>query len=599
MEEVDKIIILTLNQLGCDLIEEIKSIADFSVSEVITGVTKCLKTINSTADLPNSLPHNMAQRFRAASAIAQAIKDVGYPGDVGYQSLLYPSETDLRKILMFLLEKLPKDTAAVSDEPLNKASLIHQEVKKKLSVALRQAWIPPNCSRVLREYSTHASVTKYGSHHTNPFASKPYFLMECPSKLSPAKKRYYDAYARRVTSLVGRRHFIPSLLNQHAVQLQRDRIIPSLVHEKEAVDVPKMEPLFGKNLSEPSRVLAPVEQHSLLSTFGTSKQLFNTDSVDTQSSASSTTPEVDMTTEDKIEKKREDCLAQCQEEVKDITHKIQDCVSIVADSGSTLSKLEECLKSEDALLEEKSNELKMMQRTASLIPDSETNIQKIQTNINNSEEKMHRLQHQWKAHKEPLDEQLAKLTSDMALKKGSKEQLYAKLSELREKMRGMVQDASRKENLLAQLKGQVENMNRDINRSVYTKRIVDISAKVRKQKDEIDRVLADTRTIQKEINTLSGKLERTFAVVESTAFREAESNERARQVYRAVAAVHEGCGDLVDIIRETGAVQREISDLREQVDLEKSKKVAENLEQLKSDLNQFKKENASLKQQLQ
>lgn len=46
---------------------------------------------------------------------------------------------------------------------------------------------------------------------------------------------------------------------------------------------------------------------------------------------------------------------------------------------------------------------------------------------------------------------------------------------------------------------------------------------------------------------------------------EAANNERVRQVYRAVAAVHEGCGELVDIVRETGATQREISDLREQV----------------------------------
>lgn len=58
-----------------------------------------------------------------------------------------------------------------------------------------------------------------------------------------------------------------------------------------------------------------------------------------------------------------------------------------------------------------------------------------------------------------------------------------------------------------------------LSRSVYTKRIIDISAKVRKQKEEIDRVLADTRTIQKEINMLSGKLERTFTVVEGTAYK--------------------------------------------------------------------------------
>ncbi|XP_050734682.1 coiled-coil domain-containing protein 22 homolog [Eriocheir sinensis] len=179
-----------------------------------------------------------------------------------------------------------------------------------------------------------------------------------------------------------------------------------------------------------------------------------------------------------------------------------------------------------------------------------------------------------------------------------KEKILEDIGGLRDKMKAMVQEASRKESAEAQLKEQVEKITKDVNRSVYTKRIIDISAKVRKQKQEIDRVLADTRTIQKEINILSGKLERTFTVVEGTAYKEAANNERVRQVYRAVAAVHEGCGELVDIVRETGATQREISDLREQVDLEKSKNVEEKLEQLKVDLNQVKKENASLKKQI-
>lgn len=47
-------------------------------------------------------------------------QDIGYPGDIGYQSLLYPSEADLRRIFMFLIEKLPRDSSPVSDEPLSK-----------------------------------------------------------------------------------------------------------------------------------------------------------------------------------------------------------------------------------------------------------------------------------------------------------------------------------------------------------------------------------------------------------------------------------------------------------------------------------------------
>lgn len=43
----------------------------------------------------------------------------------------------------------------------------------------------------------------------------------------------------------------------------------------------------------------------------------------------------------------------------------------------------------------------------------------------------------------------------------------AELSSLRDKMRAMVQDAARKETALAQLKAQVEKMNKDINRYIY------------------------------------------------------------------------------------------------------------------------------------
>lgn len=46
---------------------------------------------------------------------------MGYTGgDLGYQTFLYSSEAEIRKIFMFLVEKLPKDTSKAADEPLGK-----------------------------------------------------------------------------------------------------------------------------------------------------------------------------------------------------------------------------------------------------------------------------------------------------------------------------------------------------------------------------------------------------------------------------------------------------------------------------------------------
>lgn len=599
MEDVDKILILTLNHLGCDISEEVKSVGGFGIEEVVNAVVQCIRAINSDCELPTTLPQNMAQRFRVAASIAQAVKDVGYPSDVGYQSLLYPNETDLRKIFMFLIEKLPKDTAAVSDEPLNKAALIHRESKRKLSEALSQPWIPAHCRHVAQRYATQTSVTKYSTYHTRHFLSKPYSPLDNLSKVSPELRSYFKKYSQRVTKLVGYSYLFATLLNTHAIQLQRDKILP-ISKEKKNSEVFKLETLFFEEDVKMKSLDGLLSGSSALSSFKMFQSMVDIKDFEREGDIKKNSParELSINTEEQIYLKREEQLACLQTEVSSIIIKTEECTQDIQESMSTLSKLTEELAKEEQLKEEQMAELKMKQRISSLLPDSAVNVQKLQVALKSTEEKMVRLQQQWEGHRQPLSEQLSLLTLEATNKKGSKDQMLSEMSELRDKMKAMVQDASRKETAFGQLKSQVEKMNKDINRSVYTKRIIDISAKVRKQKQEIDRVLADTRTIQKEINIVSGKLERTFTVVEGTAYKEAANNERVRQVYRAVAAVHEGCGELVDIVRDTGAIQREIADLKEQVDLEKSKKVEENVEQLKIDLNQVKKENSSLKQQL-
>ena len=104
-----------------------------------------------------------------------------------------------------------------------------------------------------------------------------------------------------------------------------------------------------------------------------------------------------------------------------------------------------------------------------------------------------------------------------------------------------------------------------MNRSAYTQRILEIINNVRKQKDEIDKVLGDTRSIQKEINTLTGRLERSFTVVDELIFRDARTNEASRKAYKLLATLHSDCSDLVNLVEETGATVREIRDLEEQV----------------------------------
>lgn len=49
---------------------------------------------------------------------------MGYTGEVGYQTFLYSNEADLRRVFMFLIERLPKDGQAekVVQEPSSKSA---------------------------------------------------------------------------------------------------------------------------------------------------------------------------------------------------------------------------------------------------------------------------------------------------------------------------------------------------------------------------------------------------------------------------------------------------------------------------------------------
>ena len=42
---------------------------------------------------------------------------MGYRGEIGYQTFLYSNEADIRKLFMFLVENLPKESSESASEP--------------------------------------------------------------------------------------------------------------------------------------------------------------------------------------------------------------------------------------------------------------------------------------------------------------------------------------------------------------------------------------------------------------------------------------------------------------------------------------------------
>lgn len=190
MNEIDEIILQSLRHIGCHFVDDdaaadddvdsvstaaaetnpssagsrISRLADLPAGSLLRCVVRCLQLIQpnhpSTAALPASMPAGMAQRFAATSAVAEACTASGFNGDIGYQTFLYSNETDVRRVLMHLVERLPKDATATkakssslddgeaANQPDARLRALERMVGRSIRLQLDAAWTPEYCKKM-------------------------------------------------------------------------------------------------------------------------------------------------------------------------------------------------------------------------------------------------------------------------------------------------------------------------------------------------------------------------------------------------------------------------------------------------------------------
>lgn len=95
--------------------------------------------------LSKHLPPKMAQRFAAASQLVDCCKSLGFKGDLGYQTVLYSNHIELRRIFMWLIEKIPKseDKTDSFNETgdVSRSKALEKCVLRKLATDLQRPWL--------------------------------------------------------------------------------------------------------------------------------------------------------------------------------------------------------------------------------------------------------------------------------------------------------------------------------------------------------------------------------------------------------------------------------------------------------------------------
>lgn len=97
--------------------ETAKTIKDLTADDVYSACLFVLKQIDAKRmeAFPQTLPvKQMAQKVSVTQDLANAIKNLGYKGDVTYNQFLYPNPPQVRRLLMWLIDTMPKKTVEAS-----------------------------------------------------------------------------------------------------------------------------------------------------------------------------------------------------------------------------------------------------------------------------------------------------------------------------------------------------------------------------------------------------------------------------------------------------------------------------------------------------
>uniref|UniRef100_A0A8C3UTN0 Coiled-coil domain-containing protein 22 n=1 Tax=Catharus ustulatus TaxID=91951 RepID=A0A8C3UTN0_CATUS len=479
---------------------------------VVEAAVRCVRAVRPALGTALSplLPPGISARFRLASDLAAACQELGFGGDVGYQTFLYSSEHDTRRLLLFLVEKLPRDEGERGAEPPGKSGALLRAIGARIQEQLGTPWVPPLCRtprlqrlQVSWGGSWGASLFVWGAYFgvAIEIFGGPYTSDPSPFYSPPPPQEYLERkrLRARLRALEPLRQACPPL--------------------PQGPSGPPLDPAWLQEAFGAGGVGGALPKGSR---FTRSQHLTH------------------------------------QQVWGGGVGGLGGLGGIFGGLGVVLVGLGQFCGVSPGVSAVRGGSFRGSHPSGGPCP-------RPQLVVESSSRRIVSLAGQWERHRGPLLAEFRQLRALRDSRESSRR--LAETRALLQRSRAAAEEARRKETLHGQLLAELEALPRDVSRAVYTQRILEIVGNIRKQKEEIGKILEDTRALQKEINALVGKLERTFSVTDELLFKDAKRDEVVRKAYKYLAALHENCAQLIQTIEDTGTIQREIRDLEEQVGL--------------------------------
>lgn len=325
---------------------------------------------------------------------------MGFRGDIGYQSFLYSNVTEVRRVFMFLIERLPKeaDKEHLDEIHTDRKSLLAHNIRQNIKIQLNAAWTPQYCKEFgARKFGNLIAIQASNNgflpqrlnvpHGTTTTKTQSNELNEYWSKRSPTI--FQQTSSSNICASLIHKNDQDLLVKQHNV------IGTNVCDEINKKSMPALQRNFRKLIQIQKSIVAP-------SSYIKKDNLRNVTSV--QQLALNN---VEIPNEDDIvvmpEIRESDAI---RFEIEKIKVEIKNLLQHRQDLQSQMSECKTSIKTLTEQLPQLQSEKKLKERTHLLLENPMENIEKMTKVLATAHERIKKLNDQWDEHRIPLEQQI-------------------------------------------------------------------------------------------------------------------------------------------------------------------------------------------------
>lgn len=633
MNESEKLLVMTLDQLGClpkeKQIEALSQIEHEDFGYIIIKVCHNIMQLkNIEMNFPETLSKEMNKRYQDCQKVVEFIKSLGYKSDLNINNILFPSMREMQRILEFTLEIITSVDTGTGEltQGMTEKNFAKVKFGKQLASWHSQLWVIPELNDKLypkkvgklNEYSLKIQNTKLGIFKKIK-AANPGNISEDQAKISKMKKEAIatctnidfiqeedNAFLKYATGDKNHNYLVNKLkIKNNYKPLEKTTnqdFLNCLETRSKAINF--LSETYKENNFSNNVHIINRKNKQLYGSFNLNLPSANREN----KTAGETTTGEPQTEEEKnnlYKSKLDTIISNFEEEKKKKNEEIADLNNKLLNIVSTIEKLKEQQQENSESkgdLQARLNQLSILNQELLKEIEDQMNayeqMKKLQTNemvesdvvqeVQNLEKKYEDMVANWEEYSVQAKARVDELKTEIDTKKKEYNYKYEQISKLKKEIEEIQSKIAMKQEIAAFLKEESEKIPAEVNRNNYTNKIAELTKNIKKEKSNILGYLNDVKAMDDKISKINENIKRVDNEFEDRLFQDAKQYPNLKEVYAAFLKLRDGYTTLQKNILDANSLKHKLKELENKVDDYKIKLKNYDYEQLKEQVEYLK-----------